>query len=152
MAQTTVYQRNSDFIFDRLETYMVLDVVTYTIGAEGEITNESSSKTAIKGILQDLTEEDYPKMSAGNIPQSDKRVYVRRDYTLHAGMYDSSGSTKQDFIYFPTSKNSTTVTSADKYEITTIETQATKADFSPDETATGANRIYTLAYLKKLLS
>ena len=149
MAQTTVYQRTSDFIFDRVQTFMVLDTITWTVDADGEITNESSAKTAIKGVIQDLTEEDYPRISAGSIPQSDKKIYVRRDYTLHAGKYLVSTAVTQQFVYYPTASGSTTTTNAKKFEITKVERKADVGDNTPDET-TSNNTVYSLAYLREL--
>jgi len=145
----TSYQNNADFIFDRIKEYAILETLTWTIDANGMITDSTSSNTAINCVVQDLVAEDFTRISAGHIPKSDKRIYVPRTVTLKSGKYDVSGATTQQFIHYPTDGTSTIPSGAEAYEITQVSMEGRPADFGPDIRA-NATKVYTMAYLIKV--
>lgn len=152
MATLTVYQRNADSMFDRGGTDMILDTVTWTLDANGQKTGSTSSKGAITAIMQDLTEEDYTRISAGNIAKAQKKVFVRRGNQIKAQKWQNgAGATQQMFIHSPTDGTTTPPAGALKYEILQVNREASVGDFSPNDQSR-SNVVYSVAYIKEVMA
>ena len=151
MAAASMVQHMADRVFNKIKEYAVLDTVTWTIAEEGEITDASSSKAVINVVMQSLTEEDYTQIDAGNIPKSDVKVYLPREYTLHAGKYLVSTATTQQFIYYPTNNSTTLPSTYTKYEIMKVDNVGNMGQFTPNNTA-DVNKVYTVALLKRVMA
>jgi hypothetical protein len=149
MTQLTVFQRGADDIFTRMESHAILDTITWTIDSNGEITNEASSKSAILGVMQDLTAEDFTRITAGNMPKADKKFFTRRTTTLRAGKYADGSSVKQMFIIYPGDGTTTSPSAAKKYEITQVGSVPQPSQNTPNN-STNQNKVYTKVFLKEL--